>query len=263
MPNLSELTIAVSNLVAHAEELHRGVHHFQPVDVPDQSGNNRDSVTDDGVLLEVMIDALISVFKMVIAAARYVKRPKKQDSTSIVGPNSNVREWHQEAEAKLKDAKDQLIVESEVQSRTESVGSVVTPETTMILFLKRLASGVYGDSCIDIVGVYEECFQQLVRIYLSPASEIIMLICLTRYMKSSTVPADDSSNGSTDSRKRSILSTTCSNSNKKCYLTTDTCLILPRLKQPAATEKCDLLTKRKTSTSSSKPSESGVPTVQS
>lgn len=111
-----------------------------------------------------MIEALAAVFKMVIESARFIQGTKKPDSTNIIAPNSNVRDLYNEACNKLKDAKDQLIVESDTQSQPGSVGSVVTPETIMILLMKRLAHGVYGDGCIDIVGVYEECFQQLVRV---------------------------------------------------------------------------------------------------
>jgi len=119
-------------------------------------------VPKGAVLLEVMIDTLVDIFKMAVEAVRFILRPKKEDSMRIVGPNSKVRDYIEQIGLKLKTAKNQLIVEADGQAHNERVGPVVTPETLMIILMERLIRGVYGERSVDIIGLYEECLQNLV-----------------------------------------------------------------------------------------------------
>ena len=83
--------------------------------------------------------------------------------TSRTGPTYKIAEHGKEACELLKEARDQLIREADGRDKNGNVGPVVTPEAITIALLERLSSGVAHTGTLDIIHLYEECLENLVR----------------------------------------------------------------------------------------------------
>ena len=82
---------------------------------------------------------------------------------SPTGPTHKVAEHGKEACELLKEARDQLIREADGRDNNGTIGPVVTPEAITIALLDRLGSGVAHSGTLDIIHLYEECLENLVR----------------------------------------------------------------------------------------------------
>ena len=120
-----------------------------------------EAISNHAILQATMIDALGAVFSMLVAAVR--------ESRSRPSTDSNVVPWRKasrhgkEASRLLKEARDRLIAEATGSAPGQDLGPVITPEPIMIKLLERLTYGVYGSGTVDIVNIFEECLEQLVR----------------------------------------------------------------------------------------------------
>lgn len=80
-----------------------------------------------------------------------------------LGSTHKIAEHGKEACELLKEARDQLIREADGRDKNGNIGPVVTPEAITIAILERLGSGVAHNRTLDIIHLYEECLENLVR----------------------------------------------------------------------------------------------------
>ena len=123
----------------------------------------KDAISRGAILLAVMIDALGAVFHMLVETLRCLRRHEDKAS-DIMGPKSLMLKYGKEACDLLEMARDQLVREANGTANNNSIGPVVTPEAIAIALFDRLTSGVFLTGTIDIINLYEECLEHLVRI---------------------------------------------------------------------------------------------------
>lgn len=111
-----------------------------------------------------MVDALGAVFHMLVETLRCLRR-HEDNAGDIMGPKSSILQYGKEACDLLETARDHLIREANGTANKNSIGPVVTPEAIAIALLDRLTSGVFFTGSIDIINLYEECLEHLVRIF--------------------------------------------------------------------------------------------------
>lgn len=156
----------MSGITWHAQRLKAGVHRICLSGdelIPATTTNEKQGM----VLLETMVDAMREVFAMFVDAARRAASLTNETDSIFVpdAARSAIIESAKRACKYLDTARDELISDADVnmQGKNTSVGSLVTPETIMIVLMERLSLGVFEDRCVDFIGLYEECFQRLVR----------------------------------------------------------------------------------------------------
>lgn len=115
-------------------------------------------MSEDAILLSSMVDALGSIFNMLVEAVRDVQHDANQSSCG-----KEVSRYHSEAYRLLETARDELITEASGAAAGENVGPVLTPEAILIMLMERLVCGVSGSGNVNIIGILEECLEQLVR----------------------------------------------------------------------------------------------------
>lgn len=112
-----------------------------------------------------MVDALGEVFHMLVETLRCL-RSHEYETGGIMGPESLILKYGKEACDLLETARDQLVREANGTANNNSIGPVVTPEAIAIALFDRLTSGVFFTGSIDVINLYEECLEHLVRILL-------------------------------------------------------------------------------------------------
>ncbi len=152
-------------IIASATRLHRGVHCLRSKHVPEKSEwRDEDAMADGTVLLSAVVDALGSIFHMVIEAVRYVKSSHEIKKVGLMATSFKTVQHARESVSFLDLARDQLIREADGRDDNDTIGPVLTPEAITITIIQRLVSGVYRSGALDIIGLYEECLEHLVRI---------------------------------------------------------------------------------------------------
>lgn len=144
--------------------LHRGVHCLRSMKVPGNSEwRDEDAMADGAVLLSAVVDALGSIFLLFIEAVRYVKSKAGEKKAGLMAAPFKVSDHANDTLASLDKARDQLIREADGRDRNDTIGPVLTPEAISIAVMERLVSGVFRSGTVDIIGLYEECLEYLVR----------------------------------------------------------------------------------------------------
>ena len=120
-------------------------------------------LSESAILLASMVDAFGAVFNMLVEAVRDVRQGgiQKQGDKSRVG--KKVSEYCSEACQLLEKARDELITEANGVAPTENVGPVLTPEAILIMLMERLVCGVYRNGNADVINIFEECLEHLVK----------------------------------------------------------------------------------------------------
>ena len=119
------------------------------------------SISDRAILQATMIDALGAVFNMFVAAVRESRLGHQNDPS--VPPWQKALSYGDEACSLLEKARDKLIAEATGSAPGEDLGPIVMPEAIVITLLERLIQGVFGSGTVDIINIFEECLEQLVR----------------------------------------------------------------------------------------------------
>ena len=153
----------MSSIIFNAQRLHEGVYCSRAVqDTSTKAWLCKDDVANGAILLAVVVDALGGILRMIVETVRSL-RDVDEGGEDIMGPASKISEHGKEACDLLKEARDQLIKEAEGRDKNGNIGPVVTPEALTISLIERLASGVLHNGTLDIIHLYEECLEHLVR----------------------------------------------------------------------------------------------------
>ncbi|PGH23142.1 hypothetical protein AJ80_02773 [Polytolypa hystricis UAMH7299] len=124
------------------------------------SGTEDPSTKHGMVLLEETVNALREIFKMFVAGATSAAMCTNASFAimSFVTRHKLVIEH-------LETARDQLITEADGDAKLQDdiLGPLVTPETMMILLMERLSQGVFRESNVNFIGIYEGCLQNLIQ----------------------------------------------------------------------------------------------------
>lgn len=121
-------------------------------------------MADGAVLLSAIVDALCSIFHMFIEAVRQIRPIRGTQMVGFMATSSEVVQHASKAVSFLNVARDQLIREVDGRDDNDTIGPVLTPQAITITVIERLVSGVYHSGTLDIIGLYEECLEHLVRI---------------------------------------------------------------------------------------------------
>lgn len=156
---LQDFLDKIDDLNAWAEQLHLGVHYERTVQTPDGRELQEDAISGSAILLSSMVDALGAVFNMLVEAVRDVRYDAKQSRCG-----KKVSSHHKEACKLLETARDELIREASGAAAGENVGPVLTPEAILIMLMERLVRGVFQSGNVNVVWIFEECLEQLVRL---------------------------------------------------------------------------------------------------
>jgi hypothetical protein len=105
-----------------------------------------------------MVDALGAIFHMLVEAVRDVKPDANRSRCG-----KKVSSHWKEACRLLETARDELITEASGAAAGENVGPVLTPEAILIILMERLVCGVFRSGNVNIISIFEECLEQLVR----------------------------------------------------------------------------------------------------
>lgn len=143
-----------------------------------------------------MVDAFGAVFNMLVEAVRDIRHGGKQKQGEKSKIGKKVSEYSTEACKLLETARDELITEANGAAPTENVGPVLTPEAILIMLMERLVCGVYRNGNADVINIFEECLEHLVRsAHSSPLCSPIKLIqslgAQSKGPLQSPAPADD------------------------------------------------------------------------
>lgn len=117
-----------------------------------------DAISEGAILLSSMVDALGSIFNMLVEAVRDVRHDANQSSCG-----KEVSGHYSEVCRLLETARDELITEASGAAAGENVGPVLTPEAILIMLMERLVCGVFRSGNVNIISILEECLEQLVR----------------------------------------------------------------------------------------------------
>lgn len=130
-----------------------------PHDGPDSQRSN----TDIRLLLEVIVDAFEAVFGILFGAVEYLWAQADGPDGSSGKISDFIGDHVRESCRLLGVAKARLIVEADEINHDKGLGPVVTPEAIIIMLLDRLSQGVYQDTTIDIMDLYEKIVEKIVR----------------------------------------------------------------------------------------------------
>ena len=122
-----------------------------------------ESLAEGTTLLAGMVDALGAIFHLLVEILHFLRKDGKAKTADLMGPGSKVIEYSVKAVKHLTDSRDQLIRELHGRDKSNTIGPVITPEAITIKLLERLAYGVSQTCEIDIIHLYEECLEHLVR----------------------------------------------------------------------------------------------------
>lgn len=151
-------------LTKKATEIHIGVRRYQDVPVPVTNGSlQKQPILAGGVvLLSALVDALGSIFHMFVEAVRYSESWSNGKEVNNSDFGNEVTKHQNEALQYLQTAKNQLIRVANGDKKAETLAPTLTPEGIAISTIERLASGMYQDRTLDVVGMYQECLEYLV-----------------------------------------------------------------------------------------------------
>ena len=82
---------------------------------------------------------------------------------SVAECSARVSKSFKTAVGRLKDARDELITEASGMAIDDHIGPVLTPEAILIMLMERLVCGVYGNGNVDVINIFEESLEHLVR----------------------------------------------------------------------------------------------------
>ena len=177
-PALTKYSTMISSIVFHARRLHQGVYCSRAThDSKTKEWRYDDAVAKGAILLAVVVDALGAILQMIAETVRCLRGCLDEDFSDIMGPASKITEHGKDACELLKEARDQLIKEADGRDKNGSIGPVVTPEAVTIALLERLACGVLRNGTIDIIHLYEECLEHLVRSTTITIESKLMRLC--------------------------------------------------------------------------------------
>jgi hypothetical protein len=161
---MKELLKGLQQIISCAEELHFGMSSLRSIQARQHDGPEQSDDTEIKLLLEVIVDAFETVFSVLFGAVRYLwtqASAPEGSSTKI----SNFIDRHVEEGCRLLTvAKARLIVEADEINHDKDLGPVVTPEAIIIMLLERLSRGVYLNSTIDVMDLYEKIVEKIVRV---------------------------------------------------------------------------------------------------
>ena len=100
---------------------------------------------------------------MFLEVVRYVKSSSVEKGAGLMAEPFKVVQHARESVSLLDKARDQLIREADGRDGNDTIGPVLTPEAITITLIQRLVSGVHGSGTLDVIGLYEECLEYLVR----------------------------------------------------------------------------------------------------
>jgi hypothetical protein len=115
-------------------------------------------------LLEVNVDAFEAVYGVLFDAVKNLWDQAAVPHTSSSRISGLIGDHVKESCRLLKVAKARLVVEADGISHDKGLGPVVTPEAIIIMLLERLSRGVYHNTTIDIMDLYERIVEKIVRI---------------------------------------------------------------------------------------------------
>ena len=169
--HFSNLLEQLKRINSRAEEIHFGVHYKRTVLEP-HGKVLQDAISGSATLQALIVDALGSVFEMIVQAVRDArigtayKVPKCLWSGSFPSQRLKVSHIANYACGLLEAAKDQLISDSTGIVSSAHIGPILTPQALLILLLERLVNGVYGSGSFDVVAVLDESLARLVSLRL-------------------------------------------------------------------------------------------------
>lgn len=154
----------LSGIISHSMKLHLGVYCVRRALEPGASTHPwKNALSDGTILLSDMVDALGSVFHLLVEFVRSLREVAGSNQTPVVNSISKASKHGKDAIEHLDKARDQLVRELHGRDTTDMVGPVVTPEAITITLMQRLASGVFCEGTVDVISLYEECLEHLVR----------------------------------------------------------------------------------------------------
>ena len=160
---LENLLEKVKEITSWAEIIHLGVQSRRKVRTSTGNESHQDVMSESAILLASIVDALGAIFNMLVEAVRDARLTRKsaQSKHTLASKVSN---FGDEACGLLRKARDELITEANGVVPGESVGPVLTPEAILIMLMERLARGVFGSGSVEIIAIYEDCLEHLVRL---------------------------------------------------------------------------------------------------
>jgi hypothetical protein len=164
MSDVEELSKGLSRIIWIAAELHHGMCSLRTLRENGEDNSKETMDIEFGVLLTVMVDALKSVFCVLLSAAHYLSI---SSATEMSNPEMAqfIQPYVNESFKLLETAKDRLVVEAGGASSDKGIGPVVSPEAIIIMLLDRLSQGVYDGCTIDIIELYEKIVEKIVSTY--------------------------------------------------------------------------------------------------
>ena len=131
--------------------------HAEQHDGPEKGGD-----TEIRLLLEVNVDAFEAVYDVLFEAVKNLWAQAAVPHTSSSRISGCIGDHVKESCRLLKVAKARLIVEADEINHDKGLGPVVTPEAIIIMLLERLSRGVYQNTTIDIMDLYERIVEKIV-----------------------------------------------------------------------------------------------------
>ena len=145
-----------------AAELHAGTCTLRDCQPQQQSGDTRLVTARNQVLLEVLLDALKTIFEILVKCAAWLDQQRGQKQYDTKQLSGRHEELVKKACDLLDTAKDRLIAEADDIIHDKGLGPVVTPEAIVIMLLDRLSRGVYEDGTADVMDLYEKIVDTIV-----------------------------------------------------------------------------------------------------
>lgn len=147
----------MSIIHAWVARIHLGVYYKRLEPAPDGQYLEHDDVSKSAILLSSIVDAFGAIFSLLVEAVGDVMYDAKQ-----VQCGKKVSKSFKEAQSLLEIARDELIVEASGVAAGQHIGPVVTPEAILIMHMERLVCGVYKNGNVNIIGILEQCLEDLV-----------------------------------------------------------------------------------------------------
>ena len=155
---------ALDSITHYSLKLHQGVYCKENCRNDSRDAPIRKEALAEGtILLATMVDAFGAILHMLVEIIRFLRLGGKTADADLMGPDFKVKEYSNDAVKHLKAGWDQLVRELHGRDKSNTIGPIVTPEAITIKLMERLVSGVFQASKINIIHLYEQCLDHLVR----------------------------------------------------------------------------------------------------
>ena len=161
---LTQFMRSLDSIAYHTLRLHQGVYCKENrQSCCDDISSRKEALAEGTILLATMVDAFGAILHMLVETLRFLRLGGKTADADLMGPDSKVKEYSNSAVKYLRGGWDQLVRELHGRDKNNTIGPIVTPEAITIKLMERLVSGVFQASKIDIIHIYEQCLDHLVR----------------------------------------------------------------------------------------------------